>query len=113
MQNNRLECKETAFRLFLLARCKRSVSDRAARLDAQAHTMHTYTHTHARMYALRRNTSRQRNNYIGENPLMYPEISASLSVSLPEFDAKARTRNRRFFDFEKTKKKQKGKKRKK
>lgn len=38
MQNNRLERKETAFRLFSLTRCKRSVSDRAARLDAQART---------------------------------------------------------------------------
>lgn len=44
MQNNRLERKETAFRLFSLTRCKRSVSDRAARLDAQAHTVHTHTH---------------------------------------------------------------------
>ena len=46
------------------------------------------TRTHVDTH--RRNTSRQRNNYIGGNPLMYPEISASLSVSLPESDAKPR-----------------------
>lgn len=109
MRENRLERKKTTFRLFSLNRCKRSVTDRAARLETQAIR---YTHTHARVCTQTQHKQTEK-NYIGENPLMYPEISSSLSVSLPELDAQARARNRRFFDFEKTKKNQKGKKRKK
>ena len=44
---------------------------------------------------------------------MYPEISSSLSVSLPNLMHKQEHETDDFFDFEKTKKNQKGKKRKK
>lgn len=53
----------------------------------------------------REKLNRGKSPYIPRN-LRFPSCKPS------ELDAKARTRNRRFFDFEKTKKNQKGKKRK-
>lgn len=54
----------------------------------------------------REKLNRGKSPYVPRN-LRFPFCKPS------ELDAKARTRNRRFFDFEKTKKNQKGKKRKK
>lgn len=83
MQNNRLGRKENRFSVFSRLLDAKEVFQTEPPDLMHKRTRCTRIRTRTHMDALRRNTSRQRNNYIGGNPLMYPEISASISVSLP------------------------------